>query len=101
MKYMIRETYTCQRGKVPEYLEGLKIIIDFMKSQGISYHKLLVDISHHMDTVYHEYEVDSLDQYFDGERALYVNPDEDTRRLIDQINNITVSGHREIFEVLM
>ena len=30
MKYMIPERYTCQRGKVPEYLESLKIVVGFM-----------------------------------------------------------------------
>ncbi len=30
MKYMTRERYTCQRGKVPEYLESLKIVVGFM-----------------------------------------------------------------------
>ena len=30
MKYMIHERYTCQRGKVPEYLESLKIVVGFM-----------------------------------------------------------------------
>ena len=30
MEYMIRERYTCQRGKVPEHLEILKIVVGFM-----------------------------------------------------------------------
>jgi len=101
MKYMIRETYTVRRGKVPEYLEHLNVVIDFMKAGGITYHKLMVDISGPLDTVYHEYEVDSLDEYFAGERGLYVNPDADTQKLIDNVNSVTVSGNREIFEVLM
>ena len=101
MKYMIRETYACQRGKVPEYLETLKVIIDAMKSNGITYHKLLVDISHNMDTVYHEYEVDSIDSYFEGERGFFVDMSPDARKMVDHINEVTVSGHREIYEVLM
>ncbi len=101
MKYLIRETYSTKRGKVPEYLEQLKIIIGFMKSTGIPNHKLYVDISGRMDTVYHEYEVDSLDQYFEFERGVYDAPDADTQKLIDGINDITLSGQREIFELLM
>ena len=101
MKYMIRETYTAQRGKVPEDLEHLKVVIDFMKAGGITYHKLMVDLSGPLDTVYHEYEVDSLDQYFAGERGLYDNPDAPTQKLTDDVNAVTVSGNREIFEVLM
>ena len=30
MNYMIRERYTCQRGKAPEYPESLKIVVGFM-----------------------------------------------------------------------
>ena len=101
MKYMIRETYTCQRGKVPELIESFKSGIEGMKSQGITYHKLLVDISGRMDTLYHEYEVDSVDKYFESERGFYVNMDSDNRRMIDHFNALTLSGHREIYEVLM
>ena len=101
MKYMIRETFTTQRGKVPEFLEDIKVVIDLLKSMGLPDHKLYVDISGRMDTVYHEYEVDSLDQYFTAERGLFVDMDEPTKRLVDHYNNITLAGTREIFEVLM
>ena len=100
MKYMIRERYTCQRGKVPEYLESLKIVVGFMQA-GIEFHKILVDISGPMDTVYHEFEVDDIQQYFAFERGVYENPDADTQKLIDHVNIISVSAEREIFEVLM
>ena len=101
MKYMIRETYTCQRGKAPEYVECLKIIIDAQKSSGISFHKILVDITDSLDTVGHEYEVDSIDKYFEWRRGFFANIDAQTRQVVDKINECTVSGHREIFEVLM
>ena len=57
MKYMIRERYTCQRGKVPEYLENLKVVAGLMQVGGIQFHKLMVGISGPMDAVYHEFEV--------------------------------------------
>ena len=101
MKYMIRERYTCQRGKVPEYLESLKIVVGFTQAGGIEFHKILVDISGPMDTVYHEFEVDDIQQYFAFERGVYENPDVDTQKLIDHVNSITASAEREIFEVLM
>ena len=100
MKYQIRETYTAKRGKVPEYLESLKVIIGFMKAGGIPNHTLCVDISGDLDTVYHEWEVDSLDDYFGFERGIYVDPDAQTQQLIDHVNDITLSGKREIFEIL-
>ena len=101
MRYMIRETFTAQRGKVPEFMEDLKIIIDVLKSLGVADHKVYVDISGRMDTVYHEYEVDSLDQYFQTERGFFVDMDEQTKGLVDHYNSITLQGTREIFEVIM
>ena len=101
MRYMIREVFNCDRGKVPELLEDTKIIVGVMKSQGWETHKIYVDIAEHMDTIVHEYEVDSLDQYFAFERALFVEPDADTRRLLDHFNANSTAGRREIFEVIM
>ena len=101
MRYMIREAFTAQRGKVPEYMEDLKIIIDLLKSLGISDHRVFVDISGRMDTVYHEYQVDSLDQYFQTERGFFVDMDAQTKGLVDHYNSITLAGTREIFEVIM
>ena len=101
MRYLIRETYVCNRGRVPEYLEPLKVVVDAMKSQGITEHKLMVDISHSLDTVYHEYEVDSVDKFFEFERGIFVNPDAETQRMIDEINEVTVSGHREFYEIVL
>ncbi len=101
MKYMIREVYNCRRGKAPEIIGDLKIINDLMMSQGVTNGKIYVDITERMDTVIHEYEVESLDQFFTFERGFYVNPDADTTRLIDHYNDNTVAGRREIYEVLV
>ncbi len=100
MNYLIRETYNVRPGKVPEYLEDLKIV-DFMKSQGIADHRICVDITDRMGTVCHEWVVESLDQYFDRERGVYANSDADTIRLIDKVNEETVAGHRQIYEIVM
>ena len=54
-----------------------------------------------MDTVYHEFEVDDIQQYFAFERGVYENSDADTQKLIDHVNSITVSAEREIFEIPM
>jgi hypothetical protein len=101
MRYMIREVFHCKRGKVPVILDDVKIIIEFMKGQGITDHKLYVDIAQDMDTVFHEYEVDSLDQYFALERGVFVNPTPEIRQLIDHYNDNTVAGRREIYEVIL
>ena len=101
MRYMIREVFHCKRGKVPVILDDLKIIIEVMKSQGITDQKLYVDIAEHMDMVVHEYEVDSLDQYFTFERGFFVNPTPETTQLLDHYNDNTVAGRREIYEVIL
>ena len=62
-------------------------------------HKVYADIAESMDTIFHEYEVASLDRYFTMERGFFVEMDEDTQRLVNAINDVTVSGRREIFEV--
>ena len=97
---MIRDGVTCKRGKVPEYMESLKVVIAVMRSVGMTEHKVYAGIAESMDTIFHEYEVDSLDQYFTMERGFFVEMDEDTQRLVNAINDVTVSGRREIFEVL-
>ncbi len=101
MRYMIREVFECKRGKVPEIVNDLKIIVDALKNQGIPDHKIYVDFTDRMDTVIHEYEVDSLDQYFAGQRGFYVNIDPETRQLVEHYNENTVAGRREIYEVIL
>ena len=100
MKYMIRDVFTCKRGRVPEYLEVLKIVVGHMRSIGITEHKVYADIAESMDTIFHEMEVDSLDEYFNTERGFFVNMDAEMQGLVDAYNEVTVSGRREIFEVL-
>jgi hypothetical protein len=101
MRYMIREVFHCQRGKVPEIVNDLRIIVDTLKSQGIPDHKIYVDITERMDTVVHDYEVDSLDQYFAGQRGFYVTLTPEVKQLVDHYNDNTVAGRREIYEVIL
>ena len=82
-------------------MESLKVVVDLMKSMGLPNHTVYVDLSGRMDTVYHEYEVESLDGYFTAERGIFVDMDADTKRLVDAINDLTLSGQREIFEILI
>ena len=53
-----------------------------------------------MDTVVYQIELESLDEYFRDERALFVDPDQDAKALFDLFNNTGKSGHREIYEVI-
>ena len=53
-----------------------------------------------MDTVVYEVEMESLDEYFRSERANFIDPDEETKSLIEHFNANATSGDREIFEVV-
>ena len=44
--------------------------------------------------------VESLDQYFTMERGAFIDPDNDTRALIDAMNTNARSGYKEIYEVI-
>ena len=99
--WMHREVFHCQRGKAPEIVEGLKIINQIMVNMGNTTGKIYVDATGQFDTVVLEVEEESLDQYFTFERGIYVDPDEDTRQLIDRINGNTVAGNRELYEVIL
>jgi hypothetical protein len=101
MRYMIREGYQCKRGRVLVILDDLKRIIEVMKGQGISSHNVYVDITEQMDTVFHQYEVESLDQYFSWERGIYIDAAPETRQLLDHYNDNTIAGRREIDEVVV
>jgi hypothetical protein len=41
-----------------------------------------------------------LDQMLEGERAHFVDPDEETKALIDLFHTVGRSGYREIYEVI-
>ena len=71
-----------------------------MKAAGVNEHKVYADIAESMDTIFHEMEVDSLDEYFEMERSFFVDMDAETKGLVDAYNDVTVAGRREIFEVL-
>ena len=99
--FMQREVLHCQRGKAPENVEDLKVINQIFVDMGNNSGKIYVDISGRYDTVVWEVELESLDQFFSLERGIYVDPDEETSRLIDRLNANTVAGYRELFEVIV
>ena len=102
MKYLIHEVVHCRRGKVPEVLQDLKIINQALLNMGLitTSGRFYADFSDRFDTVVFDQETESLDTYFNAEREFYKNMDQESRDLIDRINNNTVSGYRQMFEVL-
>jgi hypothetical protein len=99
MKFAVRNTWVCQRGKGPEALEGFKVIAESYKNMGVGC-RLYVDISGTMDVVAMELEVDSLDGYFTGQREFYAGMDEATKGLVGSINGDTASGSRVLYEIV-
>jgi hypothetical protein len=99
MKFAVRNTWVCQRGKGPEALEGFKVIAESYRNMGVEC-RLYVDISGTMDVVVAELEVESLDGYFTGQREFYAGMDETTKELIGSINGNTASGSRVLYEIV-
>lgn len=99
MKFAVRNTWVCQRGKGPEALEGFKVIAENYRNMGVEC-RLYVDISGTMDVVVAELEVESLDGYFTGQREFYAGMDETTKELIGSINGNTASGSRVLYEIV-
>jgi len=99
MKFAVRNTWVCQRGKGPEALEGFKVIAESYRNMGVEC-RLYVDISGTMDVVVAELEVESLDGYFTGQREFYAGMDETTKELIGSVNGNTASGSRVLYEIV-
>jgi hypothetical protein len=98
--YMISEVIEAQRGKAPELVAGFNILDQWFEQAGYTNRRIYVDYDGPMDTVVYQIELESLDECFSDERAHFVDPDEDTKALIDLFNNTGKSGHREIYEVI-
>ncbi len=98
--YMIRHVWNCARGKGPEFLEAVKVVKGGYASAGNTSGKIYVDYAGRMDTVVFEVEFESLDQYFTSQRGFYVNIDPEGTELIGRMNENTVEGNREIWEVI-
>jgi hypothetical protein len=98
--YMLREVYQAERGKAPEIVAAFQTLDKWFEQAGYTNRRIYVDYTGPMDTVVYQIEFESLDQYFTGERAVFVDPDADTQALIDAFNNNAKSGYKEIFEVI-
>jgi hypothetical protein len=98
--YMVREVIQAQRGKAPEIVTGFSVLDQMFEQAGYTNRRIYVDYDGRMDTVVYQVELESLDDYFSGERANFVDPAEDTKALIDLFNTAGRSGYREIYEVI-
>lgn len=98
--YMIRHVWNCARGKGPNFLEGVKVINGEYASMGNTSGKIYVDYAGRMDTVVWEVEVESLDEFFAGQRGFYANIGPEAAQMVAGMNENSVVGNREIWEVI-
>ena len=98
--YMVRDVFNCKRGRALEIADDMKAWQRWLINTGNHTGKVYAGMSGRFDTVVLEFEVESLDEYYVMERGLYIDPDPDTARLTGHLNEATISGYREIFEVL-
>ena len=96
--YMFREVFQAERGKAPEVVATFKMLDQALEKAGYVNRRIYVDVTGPMDTVVYQFELESLDQYFTMERAVFVDPE--ARPLIDAFNSHAKSGHKEIYEVV-
>ena len=99
--YLLRHTWHARRGKAPEIVEDVKTVNQMFVGMGNTTGRIHVDMSGRFDTVVWQVEVESLDEFFKLERGVYVNPDPDFARLAAHLNDNTVMGSREIYEVIV
>ena len=98
--YMVRIVWKCARGKVPECLEVVKEVRASWARDGNTTGKIYVDYTDRMDTIAFEIEVESLDMYFNNQRANYGQISPETIESVRQFNINTVEGNRQIWEVV-
>ena len=100
--YMIRNIFRAQRGKAPDLVAIFTTLNQVVTAQeGFSQGKIYADMTGSMDTVVWQFEAQSLDRFYQIERGVFINPDEATQRLIDNLNGFAVEGRREIYEVIL
>ena len=95
--YMVRDVFSCKRGRAPEVADDMRAWQKWLISTGNTTAKVYADMSGPFDTVVMEFEVESLDEYYVMERGLYIEPDPDTARLTSHLNEAATSGCREIY----
>lgn len=98
--YMLREVLQAERGKAPEIVAAFKALDQWFEKAGYTSRRLYVDYTGPMDTVVYQWEFESLDQYFGMERGTFIEPDENTKALIETMNANAKSGKKEIYEVI-
>ena len=102
--YMMRLVYHCQRGKTSEVVDCLKTLNQIYTGDGCTNGKVYVDRMGRMDRAIYEFEIASLDQFYALLKERYANLSnlgQEAQQLVDRLNEYTVEGARELYDVIV
>jgi hypothetical protein len=101
--YMMRLVYQCQRGKCQDVVECLKIINQIYTSDGCKNGKIYIDRMGRMDRAVYEFEIASLDQFYNVLKERYAHLaslSPEVQQLVERLNDYATEGSRELYEVV-
>lgn len=100
--YMIQNTWRARRGHAKDILADIQLSYQYHNDAGnLSNGKVYADMSGPFDIIVFQFEVESLDAFFKIQRGMYINPDANAQVHIDIMNDKTLEGRREIYEVIL
>ena len=98
--YMMRLVYHCERGKSLEIVDCLKALNQLYTSDGCTNGKVYVDRMGLMDRAILEFELLSVDQFYNVLRERYAALSPEAQQVVDGLNEYAVEGARELYEVI-
>lgn len=98
--YMMRLVYHCDRGKSAEIVDCLKALNQLYTSDGCTNGKVYVDRMGRMDRAIFQFELASLDQFYNILNERYANLSPEAQQVVDGLNKYAVEGARELYEVV-
>ncbi len=99
--YMMRLVYHCKRGKSPEIVECLKALNQLYTSDGCRNGKIYVDRMGLMDRAIFEFELESVDKFYNILRDRYAALSPEAQQVVDNLNEYAEEGSRELYEVIV
>ena len=99
--YMMRLVYHCKRGKSLEIVECLKALNQLYTADGCQNGKIYVDRMGLMDRAIFEFELESIDQFYNILRERYAALSPEAQKVVDGLNDYAEEGARELYEVIV
>lgn len=98
--YMMRLVYHCERGKSLEIVDCLKALNQLYTSDGCTNGKVYVDRMGQMDRAIFQFELESLDRFYNILNERYANLSPEAQQVVDGLNQHAIEGARELYEVM-